>query len=84
LVGLQQTIHRCRPIIVSEYSPGLTLEISGVEGVEYLRWFIEHDYRLGVIEKDGTITEAGVDCELVMAKHRSRATDHIDIIAQPK
>ena len=84
LVGLQQTIHRCRPIIVSEYSPGLILEISGVEGVEYLRWFIERDYRLGVIEKDGTITETGVDCELVMAKHRDRGTDHIDIIAQPK
>jgi len=84
LVGLQKTIHRCRPIIVCEYSPGLTLDISGVEGVEYLRWFIERDYQLGVIEKDGTTSEAGVDCEFVMAKHRNRGTDHIDIIAQPK
>ena len=83
LVGLQQTIGRCRPIIVSEYSPGLIFEISGVQGAEYLRWLIEHGYRLGVIEKDGTISEAGVDYEIVMAIHRNRGTDHIDIIAQP-
>lgn len=84
LVGLQQTIRRCRPIIVSEFSPGFMPLISGVDGIEYLHWFIEHNYRLGVMEKDGTIAEAGKDCEFVMAKHHKRGTDHIDIIAQPE
>jgi FkbM family methyltransferase len=84
LVGLQQTIQRCRPIIVSAFTPGFMPAISGVKGIEYLHWFIERDYRLGVIEKDGTIFEAFEDCELVMAKLRARDTDRIDIIAQPQ
>jgi len=84
LVGLQQAIQRCRPIIVSAFTPGSMPGISGVKGIEYLHWLIERDYRLGVIEKDGTIFEAFDDCELVMAKLRARDTDHIDIIAQPQ
>lgn len=82
LLGAEAMIRRCRPIIVSEFSPDLMPGISGVSGPDYLSWLIAHGYALSVIEPDGTLAPGGPDGAGVMATYRARACDHIDIVAR--
>jgi FkbM family methyltransferase len=83
LLGAEATIRRCRPFIISEFSPSMMPGISHVSGEDYLRWLIALGYHLGVVEADGTLTETGKDIDAVMCIYHSRMTDHIDIAAQP-
>jgi FkbM family methyltransferase len=81
LIGLSQTVDRHRPMIVSEFSPGILPGISHCSGPEYLRFLITKGYRIGVIEKDGTETGFGDDVDGVMGAYSRSGIDHIDIIA---
>ncbi len=81
LLGCQATIRRDRPIIVSEFSPDLMPGISGIDGPGYLRWLIGLGYGISVVHPDGTLLRA--DIEMVMSAYRDRASDHIDILAEP-
>ena len=83
LIGLSETIDRDRPVIVSEFSPGMLQGISGCSGPEYLRFLIARGYRIGVIEKDGSETSFGDDVDGVMGAYSRSGIDHIDIIATP-
>jgi FkbM family methyltransferase len=83
LIGLSQTIDRDRPVIVSEFSPGMLPGISRCTGPEYLRFLIAKGYRIGVIEHDGSETSFGDDVEGVMEAYSRSGVDHIDIIATP-
>ena len=80
LIGLSETIDRDRPIIVSEFSPGMLQGISGCSGPEYLRFLIAKKYRIGVIEPDGSETSFGDDVDGVMGVYLHSGVDHIDII----
>jgi FkbM family methyltransferase len=83
LVGASQLIARDRPLIVSEFSPGQLVGISGVDGEHYLRWLIEMGYNLGVIDINGNVDEMGGDWGAVMTAYHSGGVDHIDIVATP-
>jgi FkbM family methyltransferase len=81
LLGMEATIRRCRPFIVSEFSPGMLPGISQISGEDYLRWLIGLGYDLSVVESDGSLTETGKDIDAVMRIYQSRMSDHIDIAA---
>ena len=83
LIGLLGTIERDRPIIVSEFSPGILPGISHCSGPEYLRFLIAKGYRIGVIEKDGSENGFEDDVDGVMEAYSRSGVDHIDIIATP-
>ncbi len=83
LLGGEQTIRRCRPVIVSEFSPAMMPGISRISGEDYLQWLIALDYALSVIEPDGSLTQTGRDINRVMQIYAARLSDHIDIVAQP-
>ncbi|MFC7739015.1 FkbM family methyltransferase [Roseomonas sp. GCM10028921] len=84
LLGCQDIIRRHRPVIVSEFSPGLIAGISGVSGEAYLHWLLSLGYDLSAIEVDGSLSAANGDPEVIMDTYRRRGTDHIDIIARPR
>ena len=81
LLGCQETIRRSRPIIVSEFSPGLMSGISGIDGEGYLRWLMEQGYGLAVIQVDGSIEPAGKDPLLILREYAARGLDHVDLVA---
>ena len=83
LIGLSETIDRDRPVIVSEFSPGMLQGISVCSGPEYLRFLIARGYRIGVIEKNGSETSFGDGVDGVMGAYSRSGIDHIDIIATP-
>ncbi len=83
LLGAEATLRRCRPLLISEFSPSLMPGISNITGEDYLRWLTGLGYALAVIEADGSLTETGSDINAVMAIYRSRMSDHIDILARP-
>ena len=82
LLGCQKTIARCRPMIVSEFSPDLMPGVSGIEGIKYLEWLLGQRYSISIIEADGSTTATAQPAE-VMAAYAHRGTDHIDILAVP-
>jgi FkbM family methyltransferase len=83
LLGGETMIRRCRPFILSEFSPSMMPGISGISGEDYLRWLIGLDYELAVIRPDGSLEPTGRDRHRVMEIYESRMTDHIDIFATP-
>jgi FkbM family methyltransferase len=83
LIGMSQTIERDRPVIVSEFSPGMLPGISHCSGPEYLRYVIAKGYSIGVIEPDGSESNFGDAVEGVMDAYSRSGVDHIDIIATP-
>ena len=81
LYGCRRIIEADRPIIVTEFSPGMMGSISNISGTDYLCWLAERGYRLSVIEPDGSTNQA--DVEAVMNAYISRNSDHIDLLATP-
>jgi FkbM family methyltransferase len=49
--GAEQTLRRCRPVVVSEFSCEMLRRISGVQPAEYLSVFTELDYDIGIIDR---------------------------------
>ena len=82
LLGAAATLRRCRPVIISEYSPGLLQGVSGIDGIGYLSFLASMSYRLGVIAPDGRCS-AGQTVAQVHAAYEAAGVDHIDIIALP-
>lgn len=83
LLGCTEVIARHKPLIISEFSPGLLPGLSGISGEEYLQWFIGQGYGLSIIQPDGSLTVAGVDWQLAMEEYAARNSTHIDILAAP-
>ena len=83
LLGAEATIRRCRPFIISEFSPAMMPGISRISGEAYLAWLVALGYDLSVVEPDGSLTATGSDIGAVMRIYHARVTDHIDIAAQP-
>lgn len=84
LLGCRRTIQACRPVIVTEFAPGMLAGISGVSGPDYLDFLIGHGYSLSVILPDGSTQNSGVNIGEVMQVYTDRATDHIDVMATPE
>ena len=84
LLGCGRIIARDRPLIVSEFAPGLLPGLSGIDGAAYLDWLGGFGYSVSVIEPDGSLRPMGQRWPDVLAAHRARGTDHIDILAEPR
>lgn len=82
LSGCREVIARDRPIIVSEFSPGMMPGISGISGEEYLRWIMGLGYGVQVVQPDGSLGTDG-SVAAVMAAYAGCGGDHIDILATP-
>ena len=80
LLGASEMIKRCRPTIVSEFSPQTMPGISGVDGRQYLRFLLDFGYTISVIQPDGTLKDCGTDAEAVMTAYAEAGVDHIDIL----
>ena len=80
LSGAAALIRRCRPTIVSEFSPYTMPGISGVDGRQYLRSLLEFGYSMWVIAGGGALRPCGTDPEKVMAAFDQSGVDHIDIL----
>ena len=83
MLGCQQIIERFRPVIISEFAPGLLPGISGVGGEDYLRWFGSQNYDISVIQPDGSLLMIERRWDDVMKVYVDRGVDHIDILASP-
>ncbi len=86
LGGCTSILARDRPVIVSEFSPGMLAGISGIGGPEYLRWLVGLGYALSVIHPDGTLIPATAQdggIGGIMEVYAARGSDHIDIVAMP-
>ena len=51
LAGAIETLRRCRPIVVSEFSCEMLRRVSGTDPLEYLSTFTELGYQLHVIDR---------------------------------
>jgi FkbM family methyltransferase len=83
VIGCQETITRCRPVIVSEFSPAMMPGISGVDGRTYLKLIADMGYTISVIEEDGSLLSCGSDIESVIEVQKDTSGDHVDIVALP-
>ena len=79
LQGAAKLLQRCRPAIVSEFSPGLLQDVSGIDGPGYLRFLQGFGYQIGVIGPGGAF-EPGLSVGQVMAAYEASGVDHIDIV----
>ena len=84
LLGAKELISKHRPIIITEFSPGAMPNISGVNGLTYLKFICSFGYELNVLNTDCTIHKYGQDAEGVLKAYNSVNVDHIDILAVPK
>ena len=81
LLGARGVIARCRPIIVSEFSPKTMPGISGIDGIGYLRFLVDElRYRISVIDPDGGLVQCDTDVQKVMDAYEAHGTDHIDLL----
>lgn len=83
LLGCETLLRRDRPVIVSEFSPGMLPGISGIPGEAYLRWLSGIGYDLAVVGAEGA-SRPLLDIDAIMAAYRARGADHIDIVALPR
>lgn len=82
LLGAETMLRRCRPVIVSEFSPGQLAAVSGIDGPGYLGWLQGLGYRLAALGLDGSF-EPGQSIATVMAAYETAGVDHIDVVATP-
>ena len=80
LTGASELIRRCRPTIVSEFSPDMMPMISGTDGPGYLSFLIDFGYQISIVETLGVITPCGKDISRVMNAYSQSGVDHIDIL----
>jgi FkbM family methyltransferase len=83
LKGLERTLERLRPKIVSEFSPRTMPGISGVTGTDYLEFLLRRDYRIGVISGDGQVDRYYRAAAPILEAFQRSAVDHIDFLALP-
>lgn len=50
LCGMEQSLARWRPIVVSEFSPSHLQRVGGIDPLSYLHWFQKRGYRIHIIE----------------------------------
>lgn len=65
--GARKTISRCRPVVISELSPEMLRRVSGMEPLEYLKFFSDLGYAMSIIERTqpGRLTPFGSPEELL-------------------
>lgn len=80
LRGMERSIERHRPVIVSELAPSNLASLGGVEPGDYLAWFRERGYALSILREDGTegpLASAADALAAVGERH------HIELVFRP-
>lgn len=80
LQGALATLVRCRPTIVSEFSPGQLAAVSRIDGPGYLHFLQQLGYRIGVLARDGSF-DTGLPVADIVSAYEATGIDHIDIVA---
>ena len=87
---MTKTLHKFRPLVISEFHPKLIREVAKQEPEEYLDALVGLGYRLSVIESTADVIDC-VESAAVMdywrkvnKRHRTGDTMHLDILAIPK
>ena len=83
LKGLEHTLDRCHPKIVSEFSPGTMPGISGVTGKEYLEFLFQKAYHIGVVSPNGDVDRYHGSAAPILDAFQQSGVDHIDLLALP-
>ena len=81
LKGGLEMLKRCRPVMVSEFSPESLVAKSGVSGRGYLEFFERLGYELFVIAESGPI--AG-NIDSVLSYFDKAGSEHIDVLLRPR
>jgi FkbM family methyltransferase len=68
LTGAEEIIRRFRPIIVSEFCPGMLEPVSGISGPEFLHWMKSFGYRGYVLGRAGAPAEEIGDVSKFLAE----------------
>ncbi|KDA53600.1 hypothetical protein EG19_05205 [Thermoanaerobaculum aquaticum] len=69
--GMEQSLVRWQPIVVTEFAPSHLQHVGGIEPLSYLQWFQERGFRLFLIDDpSGTLIPA--DAETVMRSLHGR------------
>ena len=72
-----------KPLILSEFSPSSLLQISAIQGIDYLRFIGNLGYYVSVIDPNGTIYDHFSDYEKTLKAFENSNTDHIDLLFSP-
>jgi FkbM family methyltransferase len=78
LMGFRRHLRRFRPIIVSEFAPGMMHDPKG-----YIGFLQALGYRISVIRDDGTPEDVGQDADAIIRAQKNSPGDHVDILATP-
>lgn len=52
VTGAVRSLERCRPVVFSEFSTDMTRRVSGIDPIEYPRWFTDRGWSLSVVDRD--------------------------------
>jgi len=80
ILGAMETIKRCRPVVISEFSPAALEDSCGATGREYLELFTQLGYDISCITDTG-IEAATIDS--VMSRYKATGKDHLDVVLRP-
>ena len=74
---------RHRPVVVSEYSPGLLEQVSGATGDAYLSLLLDLGYELSIVDPDGggELIRCGRDAGRVVRFLRDAGMVQLDVLA---
>ncbi len=82
LGGLERTLRRDRPVVISEFAPEMMPGVSGTDGRTYAAWLMALGYRVASIGQDGSERVCG-DADAVLRAHAQSGVDHIDLVCDP-
>lgn len=80
LRGCTRLLARHRPVVITEFCPGIMPGIAGVDGYAYLDWLRAQGYALADAEGDQALP---LDNAAILTALERRGTDHLDLIASP-
>jgi FkbM family methyltransferase len=81
MLGARKMLARCRPVIVTEYSPGLQQRGSGVPGSVYLEYLEQFGYGFSVMLRSGELKPAGGIAEI--DELCRQLGYHVDLLLEP-
>lgn len=76
--GMERSLARHRPLVLSEVAPSNLRDLGGMDARDYLQWFVRRGYRTALVEGDG-VRAANADEVLAAAQ----ASHHVDVLFTP-
>ncbi len=77
--GMNATIERDRPVVVSELAPGNLKALGGIDAGDYLAWFTGRGYSVALLDDDGRTRPMSAAETLDQLAHRH----HVDVVFLP-